>query len=151
MLTSGQSGWAPNQGRYSTATSMAGPWTPTPLPIFGDPWSFYTQPAFIMTVKGTARTTYIYAGDRWHPNKLGASEYVWLPLDLDSVNRTVPMEYVPRFKFDVTSGERLVPSVQIAPGGAVVTTPNSPPAHPAAPAIDGPYRAHWEHSTRNGP
>src|SRR5438034_439558 len=29
LLTSGQSGWAPNQGRYSTATSMAGPWTPT--------------------------------------------------------------------------------------------------------------------------
>jgi hypothetical protein len=151
MLTSGQSGWAPNQGRYSTATSMAGPWTPTPLPIFGDPWSFYTQPAFIMTVKGTAKTTYIYAGDRWHPNKLGASEYVWLPLDLDSVNRTVTMEYVPRFKLDVTSGERLVPSVQIASGGAVVTTSNSTSAHPAAHAIDGAYTTYWEAGNRNLP
>jgi hypothetical protein len=151
MLTSGQSGWAPNQGRYSTATSMAGPWTPTPLPTFGDPWSFYTQPAFIMTVKGTAKTTYIYAGDRWHPNKLGASEYVWLPLDLDSGNRTVAMEYVPRFKFDVTSGERLVPSVQTASGGAVVTTSNSTSAHPAAHAIDGSYATYWEASNRNLP
>src|SRR6266496_3842084 len=151
LLTSGQSGWAPNQGRYSTATSMAGPWTPTPLPIFGDPWSLYTQPAFIMTVKGTAQTTHIYAGDRWHPNKLGASEYVWLPLELDSVNRTVKMEYVPRFKLDVTTGELLVPSVRLVSGGAVVTTSNSTSAHPAAHAIDGSYATYWEAGNRNTP
>jgi hypothetical protein len=102
-------------------------------------------------VNGTTKTTDIYAGDRWHPNKLGASEYVWLPLDLDSVDRTVTMDYVPRFKFDVTSGERLVPSVQIVSGGAAVTTPNSTSAHPAAHAIDGSYATYWEASNRNLP
>jgi hypothetical protein len=56
-----------------------------------------------------------------------------------------------RFKFDVTSGERLVPSVQIASGGAVVTTSNSTSAHPAAHAIDGSYATYWEASNRNLP
>lgn len=149
LLTSGQSGWAPNQGRYSTATSMAGPWTSVPLPTFGDNWSFYTQPAFIMTVPGTQTTTYMYVGDRWHPTRLGASEYVWLPLQLD--NGTVSMDYVPEFKFDVTTGALVVPQVQLISGNAVVTAQRSSAGHPPEHAGDGSYATYWESSDRTLP
>ena len=149
LLTSGQSGWAPNQGRYSTATSMAGPWTSTPLPTFGDNWSFYTQPAFIMTVPGTQTTTYMYVGDRWHPTRLGASEYVWLPLELN--NGAVSMEYVPEFKFDVETGALVVPQVQLISGNAVVTAERSSAAHPPQHGGDGSYATYWESSNRTLP
>lgn len=149
LLTSGQSGWAPNQGRYSTATSMAGPWTPTPLPTFGDNWSFYTQPAFIMTVPGTQTTTYMYVGDRWHPTRLGASEYVWLPLELN--NGTVSMDYVPEFKFDVETGALVVPQVQLISGNAVVTAERSSAGHPPQHGGDGSYATYWESSNRTLP
>lgn len=149
LLTSGQSGWAPNQGRYSTATSMAGPWTPIPLPTFGDNWSFYTQPAFIMTVPGTQTTTYMYVGDRWHPTRLGASEYVWLPLELN--NGTVGMEYVPEFKFDVGTGALIVPQVQLISGNAVVTAQRSSAGHPPEHGGDESYATYWESSDRTLP
>lgn len=149
LLTSGQSGWAPNQGRYATATSMAGPWTSSPLPTFGDNWSFYTQPAFIMTVPGTQTTTYMYVGDRWHPTRLGASEYVWLPLELN--NGTVGMEYVPEFKFNVQTGALVVPQVQLISGNAVVTASRSSASHPPAHGGDGSYDTYWESSDRTLP
>ena len=149
LFTSGQSGWAPNQGRYSTATSMAGPWTPMPLPTFGDNWSFYTQPAFIMAVPGSETTTYMYVGDRWHPTRLGASEYVWLPLELN--NGTVSMEYVPEFKFNVATGALVVPQVQLISNSAVVTSARSSAEHPPAHGGDGAYDTYWESSNRTLP
>ncbi|WP_201361691.1 family 43 glycosylhydrolase [Dictyobacter formicarum] len=149
LFTSGQSGWAPNQGKYATATSMAGPWSAPQN--FGDNWSFYTQPAFILTVKGTTKTTYIYAGDRWHPNKLGASEYIWLPLTLDSVNRTATMDYVSRFKLNVTTGDLLAPSVQLISSGAGVTATTSSSGHDAGLANDGSYSTYWEASNKTLP
>lgn len=149
LFTSGQSGWAPNQGRYATATSMAGPWTSTPLPTFGDNWSFYTQPAFIMTVPGTQTTTYLYVGDRWHPTRLGASEYVWLPLELD--HGGVSMKYVPEFKFDVQTGALVVPQAELISGTAVVTAQRSSAGHSPELSGDGSYDTYWESSDRTLP
>ena len=148
MLHSGQSGWAPNQGRYSTAATMVGPWTATP-PTFGDNWSFYTQPAFILTVPGTETTTYMYIGDRWHPTRLGASEYVWLPLKLDS--GTVSMDYVPEFKFNVVTGALIVPEVHLISGSAMITADRSTASFPASQAGDGSYATYWESSNRTLP
>ena len=150
MFHSGQSGWAPSQGKYSIATSMAGPWTEgAALPLFGGNWSFYTQPAFIMTVPGTETTSYIYVGDRWHPTRLGASEYVWLPLTLN--NGTASMEYVPQFKFDVITGKLIVPEVQLISGKAIVTADRSSASRPAAHANDADYSTYWESSNKTLP
>ncbi len=72
MLTPGQLAGRQIVWALPTATSMAVALTSTPLPTFSDNWSFYTQPAFIMTVPGTEMTSHIYVGDRWHPTRLGA-------------------------------------------------------------------------------
>jgi hypothetical protein len=63
LVTSGATGWAPNQMKYGTATSIAGTWSA--LSNVGDGTSFDSQPAYIVPVQGTSTTSYLYIGDRW--------------------------------------------------------------------------------------
>jgi hypothetical protein len=91
----------------------------------------------------------MYVGDRWHPTRLGASEYVWLPLALN--NGTVGMEYVPEFKFDVETGALVVPQVQLISGNALVTAARSSAGHPPQHGGDGSYATYWESSDRTLP
>ncbi len=81
LLTSGATGWNPNQAAYFTASSMAGPWTgPT---FFGDPRTYNSQSTFILPVQGSMGTSYLYMGDRWgipSGQIVNDSTYVWLPL-----------------------------------------------------------------------
>lgn len=81
LLTSGASGWNPNQAAYFTATSLAGPWSgPT---RFGHPYTYNSQSTFILPVQGSMGTSYLYMGDRWGPASgqiVNDSTYVWLPL-----------------------------------------------------------------------
>ena len=59
MLTSFCTGWAPNQGKYATASAMEGRWSQ--LTEIGDATTYASQPAFILQKDG--RT--LYFGDRW--------------------------------------------------------------------------------------
>jgi hypothetical protein len=81
LLTSGASGWNPNQAAYFTATSLAGPWSgPT---RFGHNFTYNSQSTFILPVQGSMGTSYLYMGDRWGPaiNQIvNESTYVWLPI-----------------------------------------------------------------------
>lgn len=81
LLTSGASGWTPNQAAYFTATSLAGPWSgPT---RFGHPVTYNSQSTFILPVEGSAGTSYMYMGDRWGPaigQIVNESTYVWMPI-----------------------------------------------------------------------
>lgn len=81
LLTSGASGWNPNQAAYFTATSLAGPWSgPT---RFGHNYTYNSQSTFILPVQGSAGTSYLYMGDRWGPaigQIVNESTYVWLPI-----------------------------------------------------------------------
>lgn len=81
MLTSGATGWNPNQQKYATATSISGPWSA--WQNVGDGTTFGTQTSFVLPVVGGKQTTYLYLGDVWGPGFGGAyadSRYVWLPL-----------------------------------------------------------------------
>lgn len=78
MITSGCTGWDPNQAQYATATAIGGPWSS--LTNIGDSKTFDTQSTYVIPVVGSETTTYIYAGDRWQDPDLVSSKYVWLPL-----------------------------------------------------------------------
>ncbi len=80
-ITSGSTGWAPNQGGYSTATSITGPWSAQSN--IGDNTTYQSQSTYIITVVGSQTTTYIYAGDRWNSSNLSLSQYLWLPLTVN--------------------------------------------------------------------
>ncbi len=130
MVSSGQSGWYPNQSRYSYTTDLmdADAWhvDPTvtnkkmPDGFIGNNTSFYSQPTNIMKVTGSEGTSYIYMGDRWNANKLGDSTYVWLPLeleDLDTDTPTLKMNYVPGWALDVEKGNVVLPETKLISEG----------------------------------
>ncbi|MFF8101455.1 RICIN domain-containing protein [Streptomyces sp. NPDC016640] len=104
MLTSGATGWNPNQQRYATATSLSGPWSA--MRDVGDPTAFGSQTAFVLPVQGSSGTSYLYLGDRWG-NSFGGSvndsRYVWLPLSFPSAT-SMSMSWSPEVTVDTTAG-----------------------------------------------
>ncbi|MEU9629207.1 RICIN domain-containing protein [Streptomyces luteogriseus] len=104
MLTSGATGWNPNQQQYATATSIAGPWTA--MRNIGDATAYGSQTAFVLPVQGTSGTSYLYLGDRWG-NSFGGtvndSRYVWLPLTFSNAT-TMSMAWSPEVTIDAAAG-----------------------------------------------
>ncbi|WP_121830993.1 RICIN domain-containing protein [Streptomyces sp. S1] len=104
LLTSGATGWSPNQQKYGTATSVTGTWSG--LKDIGDWTTYGTQTAYVLPVQGTSGTSYLYMGDRWG-NSLGGmvndSQYVWLPLKFPT-STTMTMDYHPQIAVDTATG-----------------------------------------------
>lgn len=104
MLTSGATGWNPNQQQYATATSIAGPWTA--MTNIGDSTTYGSQTAYVLPVQGTSTTSYLYLGDRWG-NSFGGtvndSRYVWLPLTFPS-STSMSMSWSPEVTIDTATG-----------------------------------------------
>ncbi|MGW1594044.1 RICIN domain-containing protein [Streptomyces sp. NPDC002343] len=104
MLTSGATGWNPNQQQYATATSLAGPWTS--WKNVGDSTAYGSQTAYVLPVQGTSGTSYLYLGDRWGDSfggKANDSRYVWLPLAFPTAT-TMTMSWYPEITVDTTAG-----------------------------------------------
>ncbi|GGY83964.1 RICIN domain-containing protein [Streptomyces omiyaensis] len=105
LLTSGATGWSPNQQKYATATSVTGTWSG--LKDIGNSTAFRSQTAFVLPVQGTSGTSYLYMGDRWG-NSMGGmvqdSQYVWLPLKFPT-KTTMAMDYSPRLTIDAAAGK----------------------------------------------
>ncbi|WP_435127359.1 family 43 glycosylhydrolase [Actinacidiphila sp. bgisy144] len=84
LLTSGCSGWAPNQQRYAVAEAPAGPWGS--LHDLGDRTCYGSQTACVVSWPPAADggpRQHVYVGDRWGPHRgapVNDSGYVWLPL-----------------------------------------------------------------------
>ncbi|MFF5362590.1 RICIN domain-containing protein [Streptomyces scabiei] len=104
MLTSGATGWSPNQQQYATATSIAGPWSA--MTNVGDATAFGSQTAYVLPVQGTSATSYLYLGDRWG-NSFGGtvndSRYVWLPLTFPT-STTMSLSWSPEVTVDTATG-----------------------------------------------
>jgi hypothetical protein len=104
MLTSGATGWSPNQQRYSTATSITGTWSA--WQNVGDAATYGSQTAFVLPVQGSGTTSYLYLGDRWAgavSRPVNESRYVWLPLRFPS-NTTMAMDWYPQVSVDTATG-----------------------------------------------
>lgn len=79
LLTSGCTGWAPNQGKWAVAEDIESAFSP--LYDFGNETTFASQPTFVMQIEDT----YYYFADRWGGNgeKYFLSTYVVLPIAFD--------------------------------------------------------------------
>ncbi|MFD7687373.1 RICIN domain-containing protein [Streptomyces sp. NPDC059781] len=104
MLTSGATGWNPNQQQYATATSLSGPWSA--MRDVGDPTAYGSQTAYVLPVQGSSGTSYLYLGDRWG-NSFGGtvndSRYVWLPLTFPS-STSMSLSWSPEVTVDTAAG-----------------------------------------------
>jgi Glycosyl hydrolases family 43/F5/8 type C domain len=125
LVTSFCTGTAPNFNCYSTATSMNGPWSDLKHLCGNDTVNtFYTQAAFILTVQGTATTSYIYCADRWQVMPM---RHVWLPLQFAADGSIEPMQWADSWTIDATTGQATYPEeFKPLPGdlahGAVATS-----------------------------
>lgn len=79
MITSGCTGWAPNAARLFRANNIFGPWQQLPNPCVGADslTTFHAQGTYILPI---ANGQYIFMADRWNPNQLHDSRYIWLPI-----------------------------------------------------------------------
>jgi hypothetical protein len=96
MITSGCTGWAPNEARMFSAPSILGPWTQHPNPCRG-PFAektFNGQSTYILTLSDTELSSlrsqhptlnshYIFMGDIWHPQHPSDARYIWLPIEFE--------------------------------------------------------------------
>lgn len=68
--------------RYYSATNLAGPWSAlTNLPMGGSANSWDSQCDFVLPIKGSQDSMYMYVGDRWEkPDPRREGDYIWLPV-----------------------------------------------------------------------
>ncbi|WP_049561906.1 RICIN domain-containing protein [Nonomuraea sp. SBT364] len=104
LLTSGATGWNPNQAKYATAPSVTGPWTG--WTNVGDGTTFSSQPAYVLPIQGSATTSYLYMGDRWAGawgGPVNDSQYVWLPITFPSAT-SMSLAWHPQITIDTATG-----------------------------------------------
>ena len=86
MITSGCTGWAPNEARMFSAPSIWGPWTQHPNPCRGPKAdkTFEGQSTFVLVVRGEKQEVgYIFMADIWRPNHPIDARYIWLPVEFE--------------------------------------------------------------------
>jgi beta-xylosidase len=96
MITSGCTGWAPNEARMFSAPSIMGPWTQHPNPCRGPKAdkTFNGQSTYILTLseeeqeKITNRKAksplIIFMADMWRPSHPSDARYIWLPIEFEN-------------------------------------------------------------------
>ncbi len=81
LITSGCTGWEPNEARLFSASSIWGPWKQHSNPCRGRKANvtFGGQSTYVFPV--VDRTgVFIFMADKWNPKNLADSRYIWLPV-----------------------------------------------------------------------
>ena len=101
-FNSGCTGWDPNQGQYAWSSGIEEGFGM--LSNIGDETTYYSQPAFILTLKGTKKTSYIYVGDRWNGKSYHESTYTWYPIQFNK-DGTAELIYCDELEINAKTGE----------------------------------------------
>jgi beta-galactosidase len=85
LVTSGCTGWSPNEAILSSADEIMGDWSHVENPCNGSDSdkTFYSQSTYVLPIQGKANA-YIYMGDRWNKTDLEDSRYIWLPMTIEN-------------------------------------------------------------------
>ncbi|SNS06179.1 glycoside hydrolase family 43 protein [Hymenobacter mucosus] len=90
LITSGCTGWDPNQASLHVASTPFGPWK-----LLGDPMkgpngqlTFGGQSTFVLPTPGKAGG-FIFMADKWNPKDLKDSRYLWLPIQFSTGQPTI--------------------------------------------------------------
>ncbi|MBR5062010.1 MAG: family 43 glycosylhydrolase [Prevotella sp.] len=83
MITSGCTGWDPNEARMFSAPSIWGPWKQHPNPCVGpnSEITFGGQSTFILPLPDGK---FIFMADIWRPRHPIDARYIWLPITFDN-------------------------------------------------------------------
>ena len=94
MITSGCTGWDPNEARMFSAPSIWGPWTQHPNPCrgpkaditFGGQSTFILSQSVLPTATNNSNTSAlsdIFMADIWRPRRPDDARYIWLPIEFE--------------------------------------------------------------------
>ena len=91
LINSKCSDWAPNAALYAVAPSMLGPWTVMGNPTVGSgsEKTFNSQSTYVLPVVGK-HGAFIFMADRWNPDNLEDSRYIWLPIAIHGDKLEIP-------------------------------------------------------------
>lgn len=104
LLTSGATGWSPNQAQYATSKSISSGWSA--MTNVGDNTTYHSQSTYVLPIQGTAGTAYLYLGDRWGgawSGSVNESMYVWQPISFPSAT-SMSMSWNNTFSIDAGAG-----------------------------------------------
>jgi Glycosyl hydrolases family 43/Ricin-type beta-trefoil lectin domain-like len=104
LLTSGATGWSPNQAQYATSDAIGSGWSS--MKNVGDGNTFYSQSTYVLPIQGSNGTSYLYLGDRWAGawgGRVNDSTYVWQPLTFPSAT-SMSMSWSNTLSIDVNAG-----------------------------------------------
>ncbi|TEB39093.1 galactan 1,3-beta-galactosidase [Coprinellus micaceus] len=77
LFASKTTGWDPNANKVITANSLAGPWGAENDIAPRATRTYFSQNTFNLPVSNNVA---VYMGDRWRPQQLGGSRYIWYPM-----------------------------------------------------------------------
>ncbi len=110
LLTSGCTGWNPNQQQYSYSRSISSGWSS--LTNIGNSNCYRSQTTYVLPIQGTQGTTFLYMGDRWG-NSFGKtandSLYVWAPIKFNS-DTSLSLYYGDILTVDAAAGTATIPT-----------------------------------------
>jgi hypothetical protein len=104
LLTSGATGWDPNQAQYATSRAIGSGWSSMQNVANGT--TFHSQSTYVLPVQGSSGTSYLYLGDRWAGawgGRVNDSSYVWQPIEFPSPT-SMHMSWNNTLSFDVAAG-----------------------------------------------
>ncbi|WP_437948424.1 RICIN domain-containing protein [Sorangium sp. So ce296] len=104
LLTSGATGWDPNQAKYATSRSLERGWST--MTNVADGTTYHSQSTYVLPVQGSAGTAYLYMGDRWAGawgGRVNDSTYVWQPISFPS-DTTMSMSWNNTLTIDTAAG-----------------------------------------------
>jgi hypothetical protein len=104
-LMSHKTGYRPNNVVAFRADTLSGPWSQPFIIAPLNTRTFNSQSGFALRINGTKKTTYLYLGDQWDSNSLWESRYIWLPLGIDEVKKSLELQWHDVYNLDVKTGE----------------------------------------------
>ena len=99
MLTSGCTGWDPNQAELAVAKDIMGDWTTIGNPCTGNDAdkTFYGQSTFVIPVNAV-NGEFIACFDMWKKKDLADSRYIWLPVKINRNTGSIKIPWMPTWK-----------------------------------------------------
>jgi len=83
-------GWNANPNVYSTAKSLAGPWSEFKDIAPPEKNTYGSQSTMMLNISGTKTSTVIFMGDIWKPKTQWDSRYLWMPLEIGNGRLSLP-------------------------------------------------------------
>lgn len=101
--------WEKNDNYYYTSNSIKGPWEFQGLIAPKETLTWNSQSTFVLPIRGSKETTYIFMGDRWSfPKQASSATYVWQPLTISGKSLSIPV-YQEIWQIDLETGIASVP------------------------------------------